>query len=204
MQYVHIESSETPIRLPREHLRFPIVLRQPRGFRVEVPSSWPHVEGRLELVNGELLYMPPCADYQQDVSAEIVRLLGNWAAKRQDFIVAGNEAGMLLEGEARGADAAVWRKDAVGPHRGAFRRVPPVLAVEVAGEDEDDDVLRRKAAWYLTHGALLVWLVYPRTRSVLVVRPKGEERVAGRALLRAAELPGLRLPASSLFRQLER
>lgn len=204
MQYVHIESEKTPIRLAREHLRFPIALRRPRGFRAEDPASWPRVDGRLELVNGELLFMPPCADYQQDVAAEVLRLLGNWSVRHADFLVAGNEAGMLLDGEARGADAAVWRRRDVGPHRGVFRRAPPVLAVEIAGEDEDEALLREKARWYLRHGVPRVWLVFPRTRAVLALTSEGEATLKGRARLPAPELPGLRLAASALFRQLER
>lgn len=204
MQAVHIESEKTPIRLEREQIRFPLPLKRPRGFRLAEPSSWPHVEGRLEYVNGELLFMPPCADYQQDVAAEIIRLLGNWSVKHPSFLVAGNEAGMLLEGEARGADAAVWRKADVGPHRGVFRRVPPLLAVEVAGEDEAAAELRRKAAWYLGHGVATVWLVLPHERLVLSITSEGETRAKGRARLSAHGLAGLRPTAGSLFRQLER
>lgn len=204
MQFVSFDSSRTPIRLPRQHLRFPIALKTPRGFHLDKPESWPRVEGRLEFVKGELLYTPPCADFQQDVASEVLRLLGNWSVRHPDFLVAGNEAGMLLGGEARGADAAVWRKHDVGPHRGVFRRTPPVLAVEVAGEDEDEPALRRKAAWYLEHGVTHVWLVFPRTRSVLANTADAWETLRGRAKLVASGLPGLRLAVSALFRQLER
>ncbi|MER2561301.1 MAG: Uma2 family endonuclease [Myxococcaceae bacterium] len=119
-----------------------------RGLSATAPSTWPEVEGRLEFVEGELLSLPPTTDSQQDVSAEIARLLGNWSVEHPEFIVAGNEAGMLLDGEVRAADIAVWRRADVGPHRGQFRRVPPLLAVELAGEDEGERALLEKAAWY--------------------------------------------------------
>lgn len=204
MKHVHFESESTPVRLARDSVRFPIRLATPRGFRVDRPATWPALEGRLEFLGGELLFMPPCADYQQDVSAEVIRLLGNWSVDQPEFLVAGNEAGMLLDGEARGADAAVWRRADVGPHRGRFRRVPPILAVEIAGEDEDEPSLLAKAKWYLRRGVRGVWLVFPQEREVVVVTNRHVRRVRGRAKLDAPGLPGLALVASELFRQLVR
>lgn len=199
---VHFESDATPVRIAREAVRFPLRLTIPRGFRPNHPRTWPTVEGRLEYVDGELLFMPPCADFQQDVSAEVVRLLGNWSVGHSQFVVAGNEAGMLLGGEVRGADAAVWRRTDVGPQRGHFRRAPPVLAVEVAGEDETEATLLDKARWYVRHGVKTVWLVFPELRSVLVVSGRSTRRARGRARLTAVGLPDLDLTAGALFRQL--
>ena len=53
---------------------------------------------------------------------------------------------------------AVWRQR---PQRWGFRRQPPVLAVEVAGQDEDADTLREKARWYLGQEVPVVWIVLP-------------------------------------------
>lgn len=202
MQQVHIASDLTPITLSREQVRFPLPLRPPRGFQAHRPTTWPHLDGRLEFVAGELLFMPPCADYQQDVSAETVRLLGNWSVLHPEFLVAGNEAGMLLGGEVRGADVAVWTRSRVGAHRGMFRRVAPVLAVEIAGEDEDERALREKARWYVAHGVELIWLVFPRSRHVLAVTKSGVRRITGAKRLPVGSLPGLELTAKALFRQL--
>jgi hypothetical protein len=47
-------------------VRFPVELRI-EGFEPLQPGTWPALEGRLEYVGGRLLYIPPCADYQQDV-----------------------------------------------------------------------------------------------------------------------------------------
>ncbi len=203
MQHVHVDSELTPIRLPREQLLFPLALRQPRGFKPDRPKTWPHLEGRLEFVAGELLFMPPCADFQQDVSAETVRLLGNWSVLHPEYVVAGNEAGMLLGGEVRGADVAVWKRSRLGAYKGTFRKVPPVLAVEIAGEDEEEQALREKARWYLKNGVELIWLVFPRTRVVLSITSSSARRIVGPRLLPAASLPKLKLSAQELFRQLD-
>lgn len=202
MQQIYVESELTPFQLPRQQLRFPLALRQPRGFKPHRPQTWPRLDGRLEFVAGELLFMPPGADFQQDVSAETIRLLGNWSVLHPDYVVAGNEAGMLLGGEVRGADAAVWKRGRVGTHRGTFRRVPPVLAVEIAGEDEEEQFLRQKARWYLKNGVESVWLVFPRTRAVVVITGSRAQKIVGKKLLPAPSLPGLKLSARDLFRQL--
>lgn len=58
------------IIFPRDAVRFPVELRKPPGMRFDDPATWPRVAGRLELVAGRLLYMPPCADVQQDVAID--------------------------------------------------------------------------------------------------------------------------------------
>lgn len=174
----------------------------PEGFRAESPSSWPRVSGRLEFVGGKLRVLPPCAVFQQDVSTEAVRLLGNWSVEHPEFLVAGNEAGMILGGEVRAADVAVWKRSQVGPHRGVFRRVAPILAVEIAGEDEEEHELRDKARWYLRHGVELVWLAFPRERAVIACTATGARKLKGSKLLPTGSLPELVISAGELFRQL--
>lgn len=200
-------SSAAPLELvPGLPVQYPVTLRTPRRFRAERLETWPRVEGRLEFHEGKLLYMPPCADTQSDVVFSVNVLLGQWLKKHRDFVGATNEAGMLLQGSVRAADAAVWRKSDLGEHvRGTLRRVPPVLAVEVAGQDEDEGVLTEKAAWYLGCGVNVVWLVYPESRSVVLANAWSSERYAGRDTLRKQpSLPGLAPRVSEFFAQLAR
>lgn len=183
--------------------RFPIELRPPAGFRPTDPGTWPVAEGRLEYFRGRLLYMAPCGDLQQDVCVSAVGVLDRWSMRHPEFVVGGNEAGMILGGDVRGADAAVWRRAEVGRYRGKYRRVAPLLAVEVAGQDEGELELREKAAWYLSNGVKTVWLLFPESRQALVLKTGSERRVRGDEHLPAtAELPGLRPRARDLFRQL--
>ena len=147
--------------------------------------------------------MPPCADQQSDVVVGVLWALEPWAAAHPEFVVGGNEVGMVLGGETRGADAAVWRRDRVGASTGKYRRVPPVLAIEVAGTDEGESELRQKAVWYLGHGVTVVWLVMPETREVIILRAGAESRHGREELLPAhPELPELRPSVAAIFRQL--
>jgi Uma2 family endonuclease len=190
------------IRLTRAGVRFPIELR-PDSFRPDDLNTWPEGDGRIEYVDGKLLFMPPCADIQQYVVADVVFVLRGWAASHPDFVVGGNEAGMKLGADVRAADAAIWRRAEVGPARGRLQHVPPILAVEVAGMDEDEERLRDKATWYLDHGVKVVWIVLPETREVLVLRPGGESRhPEGERLDESADLVGLCPSVGELFSQL--
>jgi Uma2 family endonuclease len=136
---------------------------------------------------------------QQATVADVVAELVLWQRAHPEFSVGTNEAGMRLGEDSRGADAGVWRQR---PQRWGFRREPPVLAVEVAGQDEDADTLREKARWYLAQGVLLVWIVLPGQREVIVVTSAGETRHAvGERLLVHQALPGLQPQVADLFRQ---
>src|SRR5512138_108855 len=132
-----MDDVEDFIPVPRSAI-LPIELRLPPGFRADDPATWPRVEGRLEYVGGRLLYMPPCGDVQQAVTIDVALALRLWSKSHPDYTVGGNDAGMILGGDTRGADAAIWRLADVLPYTGGYRRVPPLLAVEVAGRDEDE------------------------------------------------------------------
>ncbi len=191
------------IVLRRAGIRFPVELR-PAAFDPSDLSTWPEAEGRLEWVGGRLLYMPPCADVQQDVAADVIYLLRSWSESRNEFVVAGNEAGMKLGKDIRAADAAVWRRADVGLPIGKLRRTPPVLAVEIAGEDEDEQILRDKARWYLANGAAIVWIVLPEQREVLVLQHERVRRCAhSERLPEASQLPGLVPEVDQFFVQLD-
>jgi Uma2 family endonuclease len=148
--------------------------------------------------------MPPCADVQQDVAVDVVHVLRTWSDAHPSFVVGGNEAGMKLGTDIRAADAAVWLRSAVGPSVGRLRHAPPLLAVEVAGQDEDEAVLREKASWYLRQGVVVVWLVLPDSREVVVIRSSGESRHASSEQLPAEEqLPDLAPSVASFFVQVD-
>jgi Uma2 family endonuclease len=112
---------------------------------------------------------------------------------------------MKLGGDVRAADAAVWRAADLGPRTGHLRTVPPILAMEVAGEDEEERILREKADWYLDHGVSTVWPVLPETREVVVVTAGSETRCRSPDRLPSDEhLPGLEPEVARLFAQIDR
>lgn len=190
--------------MPRSAVTLPLPLRPPEGFDPERPETWPRVEGQLEYVEGRLLFLPPSGDEQQDTCVDVVTVLNVWRRAHPAFRVGGNEAGMRLGDDSRGADAAVWRAADLGDYHGGYRRVPPVLAVEVAGKWDTEEQLRAKAEWYLAKGVEVVWLVFPRLRRVVVLKPGDEATVeAGDRLPGHPSLPDLAPMAGELFEQLD-
>ena len=92
----------------------------------------------------------------------------------------------------------------VGPHDGKFRRVPPVLAVEIQGELEDEESLRTKARWYLVHGVEVVWLLFPMDLRVTVLTNRAEHvATVGDSLPPHPALPELAPPVDELFAQVK-
>jgi len=196
------ERYDEVVTLPRA-VRFPVELIPPERFDAERVDTWPTVTGRLEYIDGRLLYMPPCGDVQQFTVTDIVITLGAWVRSHQEFRLGTNEAGMRLRGATRAADAAVWRRADLGEPRGGLPRVPPVLAVEVAGEDETEATLREKAEWYRSAGVEIVWLVIPESRDVVVIDQRGERRCKpGETLPPQPSLPDLVVRVDDLFVQL--
>ena len=177
----------------------------PDGFDPERLDTWPRVDGRLEWVNGRLLYMPPRGVMQQETVSDVVVVLGIWSRSQGDFVVGTGEAGMLLGGSVRAADAAVWRRQTGEEPSHEVRRRPPVLAVEVAGRDDTEAVLRDKARWCLDVGVEVVWIALPETEEVVVIQADGETRHRGdQKIPERASLPGLQPVVRELFRQIAR
>ncbi len=190
------------IWLPRA-VRFPVELVPPPGFDPQRLATWPDVVGRLEHHEGKLLYMPPCGDVQQDTVADVVITLGAWVRRQPGFVLATNEAGMRLGGATRAADVAVWLRSDAAVRTGGLRRVAPVLAVEISGQEEDESALREKVRWYLSVGVAVVWLLFPEQRRVLAVTPEATMDYAlGEVLAETPPLPNLSPSVGELFHQL--
>jgi Uma2 family endonuclease len=193
----------TPV--PTIAITLPLELPLPDGFDHQELETWPLVEGRLEYVDGRLLYMPPSGDEQQDTVADVTVELGLWTRAHPDFLASTNEAGMILGRDVRAADAAVYRRTDVGSYTGGLRRVPPVLAVEVAGKDEPPELLSEKASWYLERGVEVVWILVPRAHHVIVNTLAGRVELGpGDRLPAHPSLPGLEPRVNDLFRQIRR
>jgi Uma2 family endonuclease len=195
------ERDEETIAVPRA-VRFPVELTPPDGFDPARLETWPRVEGRLEWVGGRLLYMPPCGVLQAQAVADLVFTLVSWVRQYPDFVVGTNEPGIRLGDATRAADAAVWRRTALGRPEPVFAHVPPLLAAEVAGRDEGEPALIDKARWYLGVGVEVVWVLLPEQREVIAITAAGARRYGtGEQLAADARLPGLTPAVDELFRQ---
>ncbi|HXT38266.1 MAG TPA: Uma2 family endonuclease, partial [Chloroflexota bacterium] len=93
----------------------------------------------------------------------------------------------------------VARYEANGPDE--YFTEMPVLVAEVISPSESADYIAEKVHDFLTGGARLVWLLFPRTRSVQIYQSDRSTRmISGDARLEGGEvLPGFSVALSSLF-----
>ena len=78
----------------------------------------------------------------------------------------------------------------------------PDLVIEIQSPGQSDKFMIDKAAYYLTQGSRLVWIVYPSKRLVEALTTTTRELLTERDTLRAPDLlPGFSLPVADIFRQ---
>ena len=164
-----------------------------------------------ELIDGEILEIQPMGVYSAEVANLLNDELGAYAKRtrlgraRMDMIFR-----VPLRRDStrnRKPDVAFvsferWPKDRPFPYRGNPMDVVPELMVEVISPTDDAEDVLIKAFDYLESGALLVWLIYPRVRTIhAYTSPDQPPRVfREESTLDAGDvLPGFSVPVAALF-----
>lgn len=175
-------------------------------------SQLPAYEGkRLELIDGEIIEMPPTGGEHGSVTHEMALDVGLFVRQHQLGYVTAAETGYILGMDADGKETVQ------APDIGfiTFARLPdglpagyipypPDLAVETVSPNDRADVIDRKTQAYLRAGTRLVWLVYPKTRSLMIHRPSSTERLMIDDVLSGEDvLPGFTLPIRQIFARLK-
>jgi Uma2 family endonuclease len=158
----------------------------------------PDEPGKVELLDGELIQLPPAKRKHMDVARRIHLLLVRAVAKAE---TSANLGEVYFETGYKFSSRAWLQPDLSIPYRdqpeGDYFESAPALAVEVISESNTAEQMERKVNLYLINGSSEVWLVYPKTRCVWVYREGHAEQV--KSLLRSSLLPGLELDLSQLF-----
>ena len=157
------------------------------------------------LVRGEVIETMPPGGLHGVLALEVSVRLHQWARNGPGGFV-GVESGFVLARKpdtVRGPDVFYVGPDKA-PDAGApeaFWAVAPDLAVEVVSPSEKADDVREKVRDYLAAGTRLVWVVYPRTREVVVHTPDGLSRAYGEGdrLETFDALPGFTCAVAELF-----
>lgn len=161
---------------------------------------------KYELVAGELIQMPPSGFLHGTIAMSLGGIIQDYVRKQELGAVCAAETGFKLREHpdtVRAPDVAFVSQERIlaqgRPEK--FWVGPPDLAVEVVSPNDRFDDVVGKAQEYLTAGVRLVWVVLPRTKSVMVYRPSGEVQ-----LLREHEelsgeevLPGFRCHVGHIF-----
>ena len=166
------------------------------------------VEGKAELVNGEIVHMPPVGDDPGYAGDEIYVSLREYAKRLKRGRAFGDNKGFhvhLPHRESFSPDAAYY----VGPRTGMrFLEGAPIFAVEVRSENDygpaTERAIQAKRAGYFACGTLVVWdvdLLSPDVIKVYRASDPDHPTIYRRGDMAEAEpaAPGWRMPVDNLF-----
>jgi Uma2 family endonuclease len=157
-----------------------------------------------ELIDGEIIEMMPTEEHGE-IAALLTIEIGIYL-KQNPVGRIGVEVRHRMPGDEHNdylPDVSV-SLDLATPRvkKGAVPRMPD-LAIEIKSPDDTFSQLRKKADYYLTHGAQLVWLVYPENRLVEVYARELDSRILSEqdTLDGGDTLPGFTLKVGDIFKR---
>jgi Uma2 family endonuclease len=164
-------------------------------------------EGTFELVRGEIVEVPPPMPEHGAVCANTSGILWDYGRRSGYGYVLANDSAILTErgpDTVRGADVAFysharWPRSEVGK---TVPPVPPDLAVEVYSPSNRRGAMSAKVTEYLVVGTLMVWVIYPESRSVVIHRSDDRPPLVlheGDVIENLPELPGFRCAVADFF-----
>jgi Uma2 family endonuclease len=169
----------------------------------QMPDEEP---GRYDLIDGELIRMPPPGEEHDDIALTLVYALGPFVRPRgpakihagAGFVVGRNPDQVVSP------DVAVIRTERLDPERDrrGYLKVAPDFAVEIVSPSDYPRIVQRKIDKYLEAGVPLLWILYPATRRVRVLGAGREPQELGEGdVLDAGDVvPGFRIPVAEIFR----
>ena len=123
-----------------------------------------------EYVEGELVPMPPTSLEHGDISMSLISLLNMYVRENQLGRVYMSDTGFRVGERVLMPDVAFISTDQLPVDRSKASPVPPDLAVEVVSPTDKLYQVEEKAFAYLEAGTQLVWVIKPRSKTVMVYR----------------------------------
>lgn len=136
---------------------------------------------RLELVRGRVVREPPAGFGHSVSGADLVSRLAAYVRKYGLGKITGADGGFILFEDpptVRAPDVGFVARERIpagGSPRGYFPGAPD-FAVEIVSPSNTAREIAEKIGDYLDAGARLVWVIEPRSRSIIVHRPGREPR----------------------------
>ena len=166
----------------------------------------PEDETRREILQGELIEMPPASGDHGDIAMEVGAQLRIFGKQHKLGKAYAAETGFLLERNpdtVMAPDVSFIIQERL-PGDGSFRSFIPMvpdLVVEVVSPNDSAGMVQRKTAKWLGFGVRLVWIIYPDTKSVMAYRSLDSVRTFGPedTLTGDPVLPGFSCRVKELF-----
>ncbi len=161
-------------------------------------------DSEYELIDGEMIAMPPPGFVHGEFALEIAVYLRMFAKERglgRTTVEAGFRSAFDRQLVLRPDVAFLSHERAQGIQGRGISPVMPDLAVEIASPSDSLPSLRAKAQLYLRNGTRLVWLVFPDDQDIEVHSISGERQSLGAedTLTGGDVLPGFQLELKRLF-----
>ena len=167
-------------------------------------------DARVEVVNGEIVEMPPVSLMHSFVVNNVYDILRGFVAEHKLGYVFSDALIYRLDEEAaglRGArvpDVSFVRQPRITPETDLNRPFPgaPDLAVEVMSPDDKAAAIAEKVQEYFEAGSEQVWVLYPSTKVVYQYQ-QAHDKVTiiteERTLTAESLFPGLAVPVRLFF-----
>ena len=174
------------------------------------PEAEARLPDRYEVVNGEVVEVPPMSGLASEVANRIHKQFGRYedtsglGRSRMDMLFRvpiKSDPRRIRKPDVAFITFERWPEDRLMPYRGNPVDVVPDVMVEVASPTDDAEDLLSKGYEYLEAGARLVWLVYPRLRVINAYESRTVYRVFAETdhLDGGTVLPNFRAPMAALF-----
>ena len=160
----------------------------------------PDSPGKRELLDGELLEMPPAKKRHAKIQRRIDRRLSPYVLERglgEVYIEAGFKLGERHWVQPDVSFVSTTQDDAGDPEE--YFEGAPRLAIEVISKANTAESVDRKIARYFEYGCEEVWVFYPKTRRAWVYRRNDPSAIEHREWLTSALFPGWKLDLSEVF-----
>ena len=168
-------------------------------------EQMPDEPAKLELLEGELIRMPPSKKKHMHTAERLyqalLRAVEGLRGLRPNLTLGEVhiEMGYLM-----GTDPGTWLVPDVsithtGQNGGDYYEGASLIAVEVASELQSAPYLEAKAQTYLSRGGQEVWLIYPKTQHVWICRAGSSTIERQEYAIRSELLPGVELRFEEIF-----
>jgi Uma2 family endonuclease len=163
----------------------------------------------LELFEGEIREMTPAGGEHGEITFDFGLNVGNFVKQHNLGRVTAAETGYVLyKNPVPGGKDTILAPDigfvsinrAPQPFGGKYVPMPPDLAVEVMSPNDSAEEIEEKVNLYLKYGVLMIWVLYPATKTIIIHTPASVKRLTLDDTLDGGDvLPGFKLNVGEIF-----